>query len=251
MSSENAIILYDIPSTAPGNAWSPNVWKTRFCLNYKGIPHKTVWVEYPDIASTCKSLNVAPTFMRRNTGEPTYTVPFIVDPSTGRAISESFAIAKYLDATYSDTPRLVPEGTEALQAAYVVAWDSQTGGCTRFVVPKTFGILNEASQIFFRESRERIFGKKIEELLPHGDEAKEVWAQYEAGLGKIARCYPEKDIWAMGVSPSFADFVAGGEIYWIRLLLGTDSEEWKALVGWHGGRWGKLEEALRKYATVY
>ncbi len=189
--------------------------------------------------------------MRRNTGEPTYTVPFIVDPSTGRAISESFAIAKYLDATYSDTPRLVPEGTEALQAAYVVAWDSQTGGCTRFVVPKTFGILNEASQIFFRESRERIFGKKIEELLPHGDEAKEVWAQYEAGLGKIARCYPEKDIWAMGVSPSFADFVAGGEIYWIRLLLGTDSEEWKALVGWHGGRWGKLEEALRKYATVY
>ncbi|KAF9016800.1 hypothetical protein BDZ89DRAFT_395922 [Hymenopellis radicata] len=186
--------------------------------------------------------------MRRRTGEPsTYTVPFIVDPSTGVAISESFAIAKYLDDTYPDTPRLIPEGTETLQAAYSTAWDSQTGACTRFVMPKTFDILNEANQIFFRESRERIFGKKIEVLLLHGEEAKELWAQYEFELGKIAKCYPEKRCLGDGLSPSFVDFVAGGEIYWIGLLLGTDSEEWKALTGWGG----KLLEALQKYATIY
>ena len=28
------IIFYDIPSTLPGKAWSPNTWKTRYVMNY-------------------------------------------------------------------------------------------------------------------------------------------------------------------------------------------------------------------------
>ena len=65
------IVFYDIPGNAHSHkAWSPNTQKTRcallsrlrdvkvisersdlfsYSLNYKGIPYKTVWVEYPDI----------------------------------------------------------------------------------------------------------------------------------------------------------------------------------------------------------
>ncbi|KAK0215070.1 hypothetical protein IW262DRAFT_1440636 [Armillaria fumosa] len=43
------ITIYDIPSIAPGSDWSPDVWKVRYVLNYKGLSYQTEWVEYPDI----------------------------------------------------------------------------------------------------------------------------------------------------------------------------------------------------------
>ncbi|KAK5273614.1 hypothetical protein LTR96_000214 [Exophiala xenobiotica] len=42
------VILYDLPSKQ-GTSWSLNPWKTRLVLNYKSIPYKTEWTEYPDL----------------------------------------------------------------------------------------------------------------------------------------------------------------------------------------------------------
>ncbi|THU78683.1 hypothetical protein K435DRAFT_786154 [Dendrothele bispora CBS 962.96] len=57
MSDGKTLVFFDIPSKI--GAWSPNTWKTRYSLNYKGIPYKTVWVESPDIAKTLKDLVIA------------------------------------------------------------------------------------------------------------------------------------------------------------------------------------------------
>ena len=65
---------------------------SRFVLNYKGIPYRTVWVEYPDIARTCQELGVDPTSTKAD-GSPQYTLPMIYDPSTKIALAESAAIA--------------------------------------------------------------------------------------------------------------------------------------------------------------
>ncbi|KAJ7483558.1 hypothetical protein FB451DRAFT_1234964 [Mycena latifolia] len=75
------IVFYDIPSTLPNKCWSPNTWKTRYALNFKGIPYKTSWVEYPDIEPLSREVGAAPT-RNKPDGRPHYTLPMIHDPST-------------------------------------------------------------------------------------------------------------------------------------------------------------------------
>ncbi|KAI0725636.1 hypothetical protein C8Q72DRAFT_749831, partial [Fomitopsis betulina] len=75
----DVIILYDIPSSLPHNAWSPNTWKTRYLLNIKDLPYRTQWLEYPDIAGYLRALGVPPT--APGTIAP-YTLPAIYDPKT-------------------------------------------------------------------------------------------------------------------------------------------------------------------------
>ncbi|KZP02399.1 hypothetical protein FIBSPDRAFT_808778, partial [Athelia psychrophila] len=65
------ITLYDIPSRNSSKAWSPNLWKARLALNIKGLPYRTVWVEYPDIEQLCKKIGAAKT----NSAAAPYTLP--------------------------------------------------------------------------------------------------------------------------------------------------------------------------------
>ena len=83
-----------------------------YALNYKGILLKTVWVEYPDIEALYHTLGI-PAASTKPDGSPYYALPVIQDPSTQRIISDSWAIVKYLDEAYPDTPTLLPKGTLA------------------------------------------------------------------------------------------------------------------------------------------
>ena len=57
MSSEAQpeIILYDL-ACQKGECFSPTVWRVRMMLNYKKVPYKTVFLEFPDIAPTLEGL---------------------------------------------------------------------------------------------------------------------------------------------------------------------------------------------------
>lgn len=49
------IILYDL-ACEKNECFSPVVWRIRLILNYKRIPYKTVFLEFPDIAPTLQKL---------------------------------------------------------------------------------------------------------------------------------------------------------------------------------------------------
>ena len=53
--TETQIILYDLASVT-GTCFSPAVWRVRLLLNYKRIPYRTVWVEFPDIQRVLQEL---------------------------------------------------------------------------------------------------------------------------------------------------------------------------------------------------
>ncbi len=76
----------------------------------KKLPYQTIFLELPDIEPLAKQIGAAPTGTRRDGVTPLYTVPIIHDHATGAVVSESAAIAAYLDRTYPSGPTLVPAG---------------------------------------------------------------------------------------------------------------------------------------------
>ena len=221
----------------------------RFTLNYKGLPYKTEWLEFPDIESKCKEMGIAPT---RNTpdGTPLYTLPAIWDPSTKTGVSESYRIAEYLDRTYPDTPRVLFDGIEE----YTQIMSGSAGlpefkSLALFVMPFVLPHLNPVGQEYYRRTREQWFGKKWEDILPTGKAREEAWAQVKKGFDIVDALFQKYGgPFARGEQISFVDISLGASLYGFRFLWGEDSEFWKELSGWNDGRWGKHVEKIEKYA---
>ncbi|KAI0956459.1 hypothetical protein AcV7_006859 [Taiwanofungus camphoratus] len=250
----DVITLYDIPGNCTRDgAWSPNTWKTRFALSYKGLHYKTVWVEYPDIASVCKEIGAAPTGTRED-GSLLYTLPVIYDPLTKKSISESGRIARYLDKTYPDTPVLIPAGTDAFHAAFQDALHLMVEvHLSPLMIPSVASQLNPASAVYFRRTREERVGK-LEELSPPGPIRERRWKQVEDGFAKIAAwmsMQDEEKPFIMGDSVCCADFSIASLLVWIRRVLGSDGPEWAAVKTWNGGKWGRFMENFEKYEVMY
>ncbi|KAI0722272.1 hypothetical protein C8T65DRAFT_136137 [Cerioporus squamosus] len=255
------IVFYDIPrkpSGLSGKAWSPNTWKTRYCLNIKGLPYRTVWVEYPDIAALYKKLGVEPT-ESGPTGAPYCSLPLIYDPNTNTHVHDSASIARYLDSTYPDTPPLIPKETDALHAAFQRAFGAVfspgNGGLSFLMMPESHARLNPASQGYFRRTREEWFGMKLEELAPKGSEKRRKhWEAVKDAFHEVAGWLQadgrEKLFFLGGETICYADIVIVAFLVWIRNTFGEASEEWRDVLSWDGGRWGQLAEAFSKYEAV-
>ncbi|KAL0961168.1 hypothetical protein HGRIS_006140 [Hohenbuehelia grisea] len=221
----------------------------RFSLNYKGLPYKTVWVEYPDIEKVSKEIGAAPTSTKAD-GQPRYTLPAIHDPATGTTLSDGPTIAAYLDAQYPDTPTLLPAGTAALQAAFNYAFSGGLGGIGNFVRPTVYTILNPRSQEYFRRTREQLFGKRLEDVAPVGEAREREWEKIKADFdrmdGWILKSGGE---FVMGNTISWADITIASTLIWFKRVFGENSGEWKVIVSWNDGRWGKRLHAFEKYQS--
>ncbi|KAI0089591.1 glutathione transferase GTE1 [Irpex rosettiformis] len=247
------IILYDAPSQRSYKAWSPNTWKIRYALNYKGIAYRTEWTEYPDIEPLCKRLGIPPTDKKPNGGDR-YTLPIIYDPSTNTAVGDSAKIAKYLDTAYPRTPRIFPPGTDAFQAAFEAFFLSKILQPTfRTVAAQTAAkTLNPISGEFFRRSREEdfYFGK-LENL-----NTPEAWKALEEGLGQ-AKIFLEangegKALTFFGNKDklTFSDFQLAAVLKWSKSAWGDNSEEWERIARFHDGFPGKFLEQFNELEVV-
>ena len=71
-------------------------YRTRYALNIKGLPYKTEWLCFSEIAPKMKELGLKQhpsSIGATGIASIGYTVPTIVDPDNGQVINESFAIA--------------------------------------------------------------------------------------------------------------------------------------------------------------
>jgi hypothetical protein len=66
---EPEIVLYDLACTK-NICFSPAVWRVRLLLNYKRIPYKTIFLEFPDIEPTLKQLSVSHPFISSRSIHP-------------------------------------------------------------------------------------------------------------------------------------------------------------------------------------
>jgi len=221
----------------------------RYSLNYKGIPYKTEWVEFPDIEALCIKIGAKHTRLKRDgSGRPLYTLPVIHDPRHG-VIADSAAIAEYLDSAYP-THVLFPNGTKALQLAFESTLVANISGVWPVAVLANYSVLNSRSQEFYRRTREVENGKKLEELAPPGPVREKFWNELKGGLEVIDGWLKKEDGYVMGETISYADFVVAARFIWMRTVFGEQSSEWKDLATWNGGRWERLLKSLEQYTTV-
>jgi glutathione S-transferase len=213
--------------------------RLRFSLNLKGLKYKTVWVEFPDIEALYKQLGLEPTSTK-------YTLSVIHDPSTNKAISDSMEIARYLDATYPAATPLFPPGSEALQG---IIDRNAFEGLRYIILPITCAYLNPVSEAYYRRTREALYGKRLEELSPIGPQREEHWKRVQEAFGVVASLLEGKKF-LLGDTISFADLRIASSVLWIKRSIGAQSQEWKDIEEWNGGRWPTYLAQFTEYEKV-
>jgi glutathione S-transferase len=221
-------------------------------LNIKGIAHKTVWIELVDIERVAKEIGCKPTSNLPD-GSPFYTVPMIQDPRTEIALSDSIRIVQYLDDTYPNTPRMIPTGTASLHLAFESALRSVfTVDLAMHYAGIQLKFIKEKSRTYYRELREKVSGKKLEEFALSGLALEEQLDKLEKSLATVASWYQEKDsAFFVGKSLGFADVMLASSLGWCRALGGEESIEWKKLMSIQDGHWKRLMQTLEQYEVVY
>lgn len=181
-------------------------------------------------------------------------MPILRDPVTERSLAGSLQIALNLERMHPDTPTLFPRGTKDA----IVAFDAQfvptvARALAKVLVPRTWAQLNEGSKDYFRTTRERMFGQPLEELTPPGAPTAARWAAVREALepfAKDADARGQSDTFLFGEHETYADVVAVGWLGWGRRIWGADTQEWAELETWHGGRWGRLTRAFKRWEYV-
>ncbi|KAF9264346.1 hypothetical protein L218DRAFT_1027754 [Marasmius fiardii PR-910] len=241
------ITVYDLgPSNFPEHlGCSPHTRKVIFALNYKKIPYKYSAVKFEDVEQTAKSINAPPTTTKPD-GSPKYTTPFIHDSSTGQSVSDSLVIVEYLDKAYPTTPRLVPEGTQVLQAVFTDSVSAKFYALAGAFASKYQQWLSAE----FLASLEKRVGprKPLSE-----EEVKELWVKGKKSFDELTVAYDAavgSGLFVMGEKPVFADLALAAAVVQVKVLFGDDSEEWKDASAWIDGRAGKVVEAILTYQRV-
>jgi glutathione S-transferase len=193
-------VLYDLAGAEPDRRFSPYCWRTRMALAHKGLPVRTVPWRFSD-----KDI-IAFTGQGR--------VPVLVDGET--AIHDSWTIALYLEEHYPDRPSLF-HGSDAMAVTrFVNAW------ADRVLVPMVATLilvdihdhLHDKDRAYFRASREKAFGKSLEEVMAERDSRVVSFRQALEPLRTTLRAQP----FIAGDAPAYADYIPFGVLQWARAI---------------------------------
>ena len=139
-------------------------------------------------------------------------VPVLRDGDT--VVHDSWAIAEYLDKTYPDRPALI-EGEQGRALASLTRHYAQNVLATpilKGVVGDLFKAIAPGDQPYFRESREKRLGMKLEQFQIAPEAAA---AQLGVALSPVRALLKEQPF-VNGRRPAFADYCLFGVFMWAR-----------------------------------
>jgi len=192
------IQLYDLAAADDDRRFSPYCWRTKMALKHKGLDFETLpwrFTEKERIQFTGST-----------------TVPVIVDGN--RAVYDSFEIAVYLDEAYPSRPGLF-EGTESRALSLFMhhwAVRSLHAPLLRAIVLDLHRHLHEKDKAYFRESREKRLGARLEDV---GAEPKKWLAEFRGALEPLRPALVQ-NAFVAGKGPGFADYIVFGTFQWAR-----------------------------------
>jgi glutathione S-transferase len=211
-----SIVLHDLAGADPDVRFSPYCWRTRFALAHKGLPVETVPWRFTDREQIAFS----------GQGK----VPVLQDD--GKVVSDSWAIAEYLEEQYP-TPTLFGGATGRAHALFVNAWADAVlvGGIARFIMRDLWDMIDPKDRDYFRSSREERFGQSLEAV----QEGREARLKAFQDLLLPVRLVLRRQQWLGGAAPSYADHIVAGTLMWprcaSRFQLLDDNDP---VAQWHG-----------------
>lgn len=183
----------------------------RASLNYKQIPYKTEWIEYPDIADKFKSMGIPANAPEVNKKQ--FTIP-AVRLSDGRYIMDSKSIATVLE-------EIKPEPSLHLDSPYV----QRTQDTIRALFPALganvlplipVNVLNQRSADYFNRTREKQYGMSLQDIYKSDKAGENAWKSAEPAIDDLRKLLGEKEgPYVAGRTITYGDFILGG--FWMFL----------------------------------
>jgi glutathione S-transferase len=130
-------------------------------------------------------------------------------------VTDSWAIVRYLDEAFPNTPRLTGTGAETALLQFFQNWAQTTihAGLARLIMQDLHRSLLPTDQAYFRESRERIFKMSIEEVQAGREERVAAFLKSLQPMRQSLQAQP----FLGGTQPSYADYLAFGGFQWARI----------------------------------
>jgi glutathione S-transferase len=194
------ILMHDLAGADPALRFSPYCWRTRMALAHKGLAVETIPWRFTDKDALAFS------------GQG--RVPVIRDGD--RVVSDSWAIAEYLDEAYPDRPSLFGGATGRAHARFINAWADGVvlGGIARLIVRDLLDVVAPQDMAYFRQSREARFGMTLEQV--QADRETRV-TEFRATL-LPARLVLGRQPYLGGEVASYADHILFGTLQWPRCV---------------------------------
>mgnify|MGYP001168984355 FL=1 len=193
------IKMYDLAGADKNRRFSPYCWRIRMAL-----AHKRLNVE-------CMPWHFTEKDKIKFSGQE--RVPVLIDGSN--TISDSWEIAKYLESAYPDRPSLKLDNGEVL---FIKFWSETVlhPELLQLLVLDIHDNLSLEDQSYFRESREKMLGKTLEEVVANRQER---LPRIQKLLTPL-RSTLSKQEYLSGETPGFSDYIVFGAFQWARCVSG-------------------------------
>lgn len=206
------ITLYELAAKNPKLVFSPYCWRTRMSLLHKGL-----------------EFDAKPWFFadKSGTAETGYDrVPVI--NHDGKWVTDSLKITEYLDKEFPDRPLLI-SGEEGYASVQLVTSFCNTlfPALIPIAVFQVHQILDSESQTYFKESRESLFGKTLENINCDPETGK---ANLSQALSPFDSTLDSVRFFG-GEQPSYADYVLFGMLKWVDVVSHYDPIDRASNVG--------------------
>jgi len=194
------ILLYELVGDDPSRPFSPHCWKAAMALAHKGLDFQSMPTTFTGVPSVEEGMSKI--------------VPVIRDGH--KVVADSFDIALYLDEAYPDRPTLFGgEGGQAM-ARFIERWSQLTihpylGAAALTDIHAGLGPLDKD---YFRESREKRYGKKLEDVSADREVGLVAFRTSLEPLRSMLSYQP----FIGGQSPLFADYIVFGAFQWVRVV---------------------------------
>jgi glutathione S-transferase len=218
------LTMYDLTGADDRHRFSPYCWRTRMACAHKGLALDTIAWRF----------NEKDKLPQPNTG----TVPVLIDGD--RVVADSWKIAAYLDERYPDRPLFDSAGARA-EALLIKYWTERTLHLlvTRMTVSDIWRALHPRDQPYFRETREKRLGAKLEEVTADREHTR---VRFREALEPLRAMLADQPF-VCGAAPAFGDYIVFGMFMWARgasrfelLEPGDPVHAWRQrLLDLHGG----------------
>ena len=184
-----------------GKRFSPFGWRVRMALAHKGLESTSI-VEGVGFSEKHK--------LEFSNQE---LVPVIKDDDM--IISDSWDIAVYMEKSYDSSSSLFGTTGDFSQVKFISSWvDSQLHPLiARCVVRDILDGISPSEHEYFRKSREKRFGKRLEDVVADRENTRTILKQTLYPIRKALEIAP----FLGGENPNFSDYAIFGAFMWAKV----------------------------------